>query len=154
LADKPKRIIPARHEKFIENYLRTGEKKKSAVAAGYPPASAANAATLIMSTPAAQEAIQASRAAVMKKAEYSLEQSVKQIEDGIRFAIKTGNANAYAKFTELKMKAFGLLEEKINIRQSGFSIVVNLGDEATPTQPTITLPPLTKKEEDDDDIFD
>jgi phage terminase small subunit len=110
---------------FVEEYLKTGQGKQSAIKAGYPAKTAQqNAVALLKKDKFVVDAIAKARGAVVAAGTYNLQMAMKEADDAIKFARKTENANAYVKAVELKTKLNGLLVEKHDHRVAGFAVVV------------------------------
>jgi alkanesulfonate monooxygenase SsuD/methylene tetrahydromethanopterin reductase-like flavin-dependent oxidoreductase (luciferase family) len=153
------RLTP-KHQKAIEVYAQTGSQQKAVRAAGF---TGKRAGTVIFNRPEVQAEVERVRAAVAKKTEYDLEAAMEECNAGMLFARETENANALAKFIELKSKLMGLLIDKSEVRNMGmFQIhiagVPPLGA-LPPTPAAVQLPTVAAVEEaevvesTDDDIF-
>lgn len=94
-------------------------------------------------TPIVKALVAEAQKAVQAKINYGLEQAMQEAQDAIEFAKKTENANAYVKAVELRTKLNGLLVEKLDVRQSGFTLNVH----------GFTPIPIPKPEDDGSDIF-
>lgn len=119
-----KKLTP-QQAKFVAEYLRHGEGKAAAIAAGYSEHSAASQASVMLSTnEAVKEAIAAARNTLIAEGTYNLKTAMKEAEDAMQFAKDTDNANAYTKAVELRAKLNGLLIEKHAHTMVGFSVNV------------------------------
>lgn len=136
---KTRKINP-RQQKFVEEYLRHGNARNAATAAGYSPKSAKDLATKFVvqeKSPAVTQALNEARAKSITLAAYNADVAMTECEDAIQFARETENANAYVKAVELKSKLKGLLVEKLDVRQVGFQIQIS-GIDGPPTPTTST----------------
>lgn len=81
----------------------------------------------LLKTPQVVAALAAVRAEMAKRAEYSMDRFVSEIDEAAEFAIKTENATALVRARELKAKALGLLVERIDARVAiGFSVALHI----------------------------
>lgn len=91
----------------------------------------------------------------MEKSAYNLEAAMREADEAIAFAIKTGNANAYVKAAELKAKLNGLLVDKMQIQLPAFSLRIGGIDDPPPaidvaSQVIASLPAPQDDDEEDD----
>lgn len=71
-------------------------------------------------------ALDEARRELAAQAHYGFDEAMKEIDAGIAFSIKTENANALAKFTELRMRLSGQYIEKVDQRNlTAFSINIH-----------------------------
>lgn len=117
--------LTPRKETFALEYIRTGSSKASAIAAGYSPKSAGNAAGRLLKDPHVKSVLEAARERSNAVAQYTATQAMRELEDGMNFAITTKNATALARFVELRMKQAGLLVDRSDVRMlGGFKIEI------------------------------
>lgn len=136
-----KRLTP-REAKVIEEYCKHGNGKEALRAAGYSQHS-----DVIRRNRNVREALKGVITKAQKKSGYNLEQAMQEAEDAIAFAKKTDNANAYVKAVELRSKLNGLLVEKYDVRQSGFSVVITgLSSAEVPVISPVVVKQITKGE--------
>lgn len=76
--------------------------------------------------------IEEAQKSVQLAANYNAQVAIEEAQRGIEFAIATNNANAYAKFVELKMKMSGLLVEKIDVRGQLAPMLIQIEGLKTP----------------------
>lgn len=145
MSEKPLNLSQLR---FIAEYVKDGNAKRAAIAAGYAEKSAKSIGYSLLQVPAVQDAVEATRKEVQVQAVYNLAESMREAEEAMKFAKETENANAYVKAVELRSKLNGLLIERVDLRaQSGFHVNIIRRARALPDIP------LVKSEEDDDDIW-
>jgi phage terminase small subunit len=145
--DIPIKPLTDRQKAFVENYVKTGNAKQSAITAGFPAASAYQRGhEMATKVAATTEALKDVRKEVAEKLKYTAIEAMQECQDAIIFARETGNANAYVKAVELRSKLQGLLIEKHDVRQVGFSIRIDGVDD-----PSSIIPVVSTKVEDEDD---
>lgn len=150
MAGKPRTDLSEREQKFVRELLRVGNQSEAERLAGYPDGSAGQ----LMKRPLIQAALAKGREIVQKKLSYGLEQAMEQAQEAYEFALQTDNANAAVKAAELRAKLNGLLVEKIDVRQSGFQLVIKGFGSSPPAQPDIlTTARPAEDDEDEDDIW-
>jgi hypothetical protein len=116
--------LSPKHLKFIEAYVATSNMKMAATIAGFSPTNASH----LIKQPAIKKALDAIREKSLIVSSWNLEKAMIEADQGIAFARETGNANAFAKFSELKAKYNGLLIDRMDVRQANFEInVLGLG---------------------------
>ncbi len=117
--------LTPKKEAFALEYIRTGAAKASAIAAGYSPKSAQSAAGRLLQDPHVKSFLDAARERSVAVAQYTASAAMRELDNVIAFAMKTNNANAYAKAVELKMKQSGLLIDRTDMRVlGGFKIEI------------------------------
>lgn len=108
-----------RQRAFIREYLRNGGNGAAAArAAGYSknsPSSARRQALQLLNIPIVADAIANGREDFQIITAYDAKAFMAELDAGAEFAIKTNNATALARFRELKGRAAGLLDQKIDI---------------------------------------
>jgi hypothetical protein len=117
---RKKQISPKQLE-WISAYIQLDSVKKAAQAVGVKEETAKQwkRGALVKAE------LEKAREKVRKKVGYTLESGMREAEAAKQFAIKKGNANAYVKAVELKLKLNGLLIEKHDHRMvANFSISV------------------------------
>ncbi len=148
-----------RQARFAAEYLKHGNGEAAAIAAGYTENNAAwTADNLLKNCPGVIELIAQSRKAVAVEGTYNLKTAMKECEDTMELAVKTENANAYAKAVELRSKLNGLLVEKHDVRQVGFHVSVggidfNKRDGTEPIPDEIDITATSKEDDDAEDLF-
>lgn len=153
-----KNFDPYKH-KFVEEYVKDGNAKRSAQAAGFSAGSSSQNGVYLLRDPYVVEALETARKRAQEKCDYNAEQAMKEANDAIAFAINTGNANAYVKAVELRAKIQGLLVDKIDLKsQVAFSIIMQplrpQKEQILPTEYTVEqLPAGDPFEGVDDDPF-
>lgn len=119
----PEKLNP-RHAKLVEERMKGKTVEDAAQAAGI---SRTHGSRILNNSPAAKKAMETAQKAVQAKINYGLETAMNEAKDAIEFAKRTDNANAYVKAVELRSKLNGLLVEKHDVRQVGFSLVIQRG---------------------------
>lgn len=102
-----------RQARFVSEYVKSGNGRAAAIAAGYSEKNAGtHAAQLLNHNAAVVAAVAEAKKVIGETLLYDSRAAMKELDDAIDFAKKTNNASAYARCTELKMKMSGLLAEK------------------------------------------
>lgn len=123
---KKARKLTPKQATFVAEYLKDSNGTRAAIAAGYSPRNARHQAwELLHKQPSVVEALEETRKASAKKAEYNLDTAMKEAEEAIEFSKNTKNANAYVKAVELRTKLNGLLIEKHDVRHAGFQLIIS-----------------------------
>jgi phage terminase small subunit len=148
-----KRLTP-KQLKFVEFYLAGNSGAVSARLAGFSEKCAGERAMKLLNrNPLVKEAVAEARKTSEGKAKYNYESAMQEADRAIQFAVTHKNANAYVKAAELKMKLSGLLIERHDVRQVGFSINISGIDaaqgalEASPALAN-ALPPAGEEKDD------
>lgn len=86
----------------------------------------------LLKQPVIAAALRAVRAEMAKRAEYTMDRLVGELDEAAQFAIETENATALVRARELKAKALGLLVDRMDLRvqQIPFKIVISGIDDA------------------------
>jgi phage terminase small subunit len=123
-----------RWQRFVVSYITQGNRAKAAIAAGYSPRRADQAAYKLENHPAIAEAIRAVRRAMAERQRYTLDKLVADFDSAAAFAIETGNATALVRAREAKGKAMGLLVDRIDARVQNvpFRLVIGGIDDGKP----------------------
>ncbi len=119
MADK----LTPRQQLFIAHYLKGAPATAAAREAGFSEAYAHKAPRVLLAKPLIKAAIDAAQGELRAKASFEVEDALREADEMIGFAKQHKNAMAAAKLLELKMKLFGLLVEKLDVRQT----LVDLG---------------------------
>lgn len=131
---KPQTGISEREQVFIKAYLKCGSYTQAALAAGFTANEARKRGYLMAKRKPVAAAIAAAQAEVQKENVFDLKAAIVELDQRISAADKAKQHSAVAKMLELKMKAHGLLVEKFDVRQSGFSVeIIGVGHEKPPT---------------------
>lgn len=132
----PPRRITQQQARFIEAYLANGcsNATQAALAAGFAPRSAKGAGwRLLNRNDLVVAAIDKRRRALAERTDRTLDAMVHQLDADRAFAIKTENAAAAVRATELQAKMLGHLVERRHVQAEGVVVqVVRFGDAAIP----------------------
>lgn len=113
---------------FAQRYAETGNGTAAIKYAGFTGVSAGVEASKLLKNEEVAAMIAQIKADAMKESAYTLKVAMDEAKAVCEFAIKTKNANAYAKAVELRSKLSGLLIEKHQVQQLGnFSIQIDIG---------------------------
>jgi phage terminase small subunit len=153
----PREVLTERDRIFIKAYLTGGSKTAAAIAAGASEKKARSAGYQMAKKPVVAKAIAAAQTEVQKENAFDLKAAIVELDQRIAAADKAKQHSAVAKMLELKMKAHGLLVEKFDVRQSGFSVeIIGVGQDKPPTihlngsgLPALPAPAFAKKDEDE-----
>lgn len=125
-----------RRQRFVEHYLLCGNAVVAAERAGYrgSPGTMRRTAHRVLHTPEVAAAITAARKAIATRNEFSFDTAMSQLREDRQFAIKTENATAAVRASELMAKMSGHLVDRIDarIQQVPFRIVIGGIDDAVP----------------------
>lgn len=154
---RPQSGISEKEQAFIKAYLKCGTYTGAALAAGFTPNEARKRGHLMAKRKPVAEAIAAAQSQVVKENAFDLKAAITELDQRIATASTAKQHSAVAKMLELKMKAHGLLVEKFDVRQSGFSVeIIGVGQDKPPTihlngagLPALPAPAF-KRESDDD----
>jgi hypothetical protein len=129
-ASKPQSGLSDQEQIFIKAYLKCGSYTGAAREAGFSDTQARAKGHLMAKRKPVAAAIAAAQTAVAKETKYDLLEAVKQMDIDMAQARKDKQLSALAKMHELKMKAHGLLIERVDLRQNGFNVnIVGLDGE-------------------------
>lgn len=128
---KKSEVLEPRDNRFVAEFLKSGNATASAEIAGFGHAWAHNAAYRLLRRQPIVDRIKKAQEEVMKEAKYDLKAAMDQAQEAIEFAkLSPQGANAYVKAVELRAKLSGLLIERTEITTTPFSI--NIGRYDTP----------------------
>jgi hypothetical protein len=114
-----------RRQKFVEGFLLCGNATLAAQRAGYRTRYMRRAAHDLTRIPEIAAAIAEGRKALAERASFTFDRAMEQLRADRDFAIKTENATAAVRASELMAKMSGHLVERVDARvATGF--VVNL----------------------------
>lgn len=108
----PKRPLTEKQKIYAQEIAKGTSSNQAAKIAGYKRSNSSE----MKKSPAVQAVIEEARKSIVDVAKYNAQAAMEEAQRGIEFAIATNNANAYAKFVELRMKVCGHLVEKIDVR--------------------------------------
>ncbi|HET6807280.1 MAG TPA: terminase small subunit [Frateuria sp.] len=110
------RKLSPRQQRFIAEIQKGVPGVQAAIAAGYSVRSAKHAAyQLLHENKLVRAELERVRQQLVALTEYNGERCMAECDDGIAFARRTDNANAFARLVELKARLTGLLREKVDI---------------------------------------
>lgn len=110
------RELTPKQRRFIAAFQTGIPAAQAAVQAGYSPKTAKHAAYQLMhDNKLVRAELDKLRQHLIAEAEYNGEKALADCDNGMAFAIKTANANAYVRAAELKMRLTGLLRDKLDI---------------------------------------
>ena len=109
-------VLTPKRGTFVKHYLETSNGTEAARKAGYAPAFCSQEAYRLLRRADVSAAIDAARTTLAEASIYDIQRAMNEAMAGIRFAIKTGNANALAKLVEHRARLNGLLIERVDMR--------------------------------------
>lgn len=130
---------------FIEEFIRNRGNGAVAYGLAYPNSKPENRSAYsarILKIALVQEELKRRRQEIEKETEYTVKESMADLEKAEKLAERTENANALAKVVELRMKLHGLLVEKHDHSFSGFNLMIG----------GLTPPPLPAPQKIHEDI--
>ncbi len=116
MAGRRKPKLDPRKSIFISEILTGKNGAEAARAAGIEKKNAARQANRWQNDPAIAEEIEQGLAAIRQDAEVTCETMIRQLDADRQFAIKTENASAAARASELKAKLCGLMIDRRDVR--------------------------------------
>jgi phage terminase small subunit len=124
----------ARQQNFVAAYLSGKSGVEAARIAGYSAGAARTRSTeMLHHNPLTMAAIKEGQEKLRVDANYNAERAMKELDDAIAFAVKTGNANAYANCVRQKCELSGLLDAKKSDKNTPFQINIVGVDVAAPS---------------------
>jgi len=121
----PDAPLTPKEDKFVAVYMATQDKRRAVIEAGYGVKKPETTALRLLKKPNVRRAIDSLRLAVADKVAYEVKDALRELDETIAFAKKTGNATAYARAVELKARISGLIIEKKDMRvAAGFQVIV------------------------------
>ncbi len=154
--------LSERDLKFVEVFMKTGSQVEAARACGMTDAQASSKACSWAKRPAIKKAIEEATKVTQDALNYGHRQAVEELDKRIADASRDKQHSAIGKLMELKMKSFGMLVDKVDIRNNNplTLLIQGFGDErkeiAVQSQPLTLLDLKPKAEEEDDgsDLID
>ncbi len=116
MAGRKKKKLDPRKSIFISEILTGKNGAEAARAAGVEKKNAARQANRWQNDPAIAEEIEQGLAAIRQDAEVTCESMIRQLDADRQFAIKTENASAATRASELKAKLVGLMIDRRDVR--------------------------------------
>ncbi len=116
MAGRKKLKLDARKSIFISEILTGNNGAEAARAAGIEKRNAARQASRWQKEPEVAEEIEKGLAAIREGAEVTAETMIRQLDADRQFAIKTENASAATRSSELKAKLVGLMIDRRDVR--------------------------------------
>jgi hypothetical protein len=129
----PTNILKPKWAKFVAEYIKSGNASQSAVAAGLNERQGKR----LLRNPLVIAEIDRLRKEIMAEGKFGLQKAMQEAEDGIKFAVQTENANAYATLVIHRAKLHGLVIDKADHRISG-SFQINISG-INPSRPVAEL---------------
>lgn len=117
----------AKWQRFVMEYVRSGNRTAAAIAAGYAPRRADNAGYRLSHIPAIAEAVKAVRRALAERSRYTLDSLIAELDEAAEFARQTENAAALVRAREMKGKAMGLIVDRLDARVQAVPFRIAIG---------------------------
>ena len=125
--------------KFVEFYCGGDNATQAAIRAGFAPQAAHTRGWKLLEMDQIKEAVEDYRKkvarALAETATYNVKEAVEEIEDAMKFARATGNANALLQALKQKQALFGLGEKDKGADAVGF--VLNINGLVAPNAPKV-----------------
>jgi phage terminase small subunit len=127
---KPRFTI--KQQRFVQAYKTSGNINEAARKAGYSVKN--RSLSKILASPPVLAELEKHKQEVIASGRYGYEKAMKECEEAMIFSRETENAAALVKAIELKTKLSGLMIEKHEVKQVGFSVVISGVDANLPTE--------------------
>jgi phage terminase small subunit len=118
--------LTSQQVKFVELYCNGANATQAAIGAGFAPQAAHTRGWKLLEMDQIKEAVEDYRKKVARalddSATYTVKEAVEEIEQLIKFARQTGNANAYSQALKQKQALYGLGEKDKGSDAAGFQI--------------------------------
>lgn len=138
------RELTPRQAEFVRLYLTGQPATVAARQAGYATHYARRACTHLLDKPHIAAAVAEARQKLTAKTQYDLETAVAEIDANLRHAKELKQMSAVAKLQELKLKAHGLLIDKLHMQAEVVDITSALAEArarvALPYKPQAAIP--------------
>jgi phage terminase small subunit len=132
--------LTSQQVKFVELYCNGANATQAAIGAGFAPQAAHTRGWKLLEMDQIKEAVEDYRKKVARalddSATYTVKEAVEEIEQLIKFARQTGNANAYSQALKQKQALYGL-GEKDKAEANNFQI--NITGLAAPKGATVEV---------------
>lgn len=99
--------LTPRQERFVANYLKTGNAKRAAIAAGYKPNYAHSQSGQTLQVPAVKAKLEQCRMEIHKKDIISIEYKLQYLKDGMEYYASVQEWDKGAKLCEVANKIQG-----------------------------------------------
>lgn len=115
-----------RKEAFVQAYLECGNGAEAARRAGYSERAAKKVASeLLRHDPLVIQAVEDGRRALQERNQITVDSMIRQFDEDRAFAVRTENATAAVRASELKAKLAGLLVDRRDVRMAaGFKVII------------------------------
>lgn len=118
-----KKTLTPRMRKFaFEIALGKRSQKDCAIEAGYAEADAASKASMLLRNPMVQHEVSLRRADFEKEGLRSVAEEYWRLEEKIKLAEEADQHSAAAKYTEMQLKLFGRLTDKVELRVGAIDV--------------------------------
>ncbi len=111
--------------RFVEEYLKTSDATRSAIAAGYAPKSAKTRGWKLLQQEPVKAELDRRKAEIREKTGRDIEDAIKEADEAIKFCKDNKNPMALTKAIEHKHKLEGFLKDKTPGNAQGFVIQIN-----------------------------
>jgi len=105
-----------RRQRFVEAYLICGSAVAAAQRAGYHGRSVRRTAARLLTVPEVAKAIEEGRTALAERSNFSMARAMSQLQEDRAFAIRTKNATAAVRASELMARMSGHLVDRLDAR--------------------------------------
>jgi hypothetical protein len=117
----------SRRQRFVESYLLGNSAVQAAKNAGYRGRCINRTAAKLLVVPEVATAIEVGRKAIAERASFTFDRAMEQLREDRTFAIRTENATAAVRASELMAKMSGHLVERVDARVAvGFSLNLHI----------------------------
>jgi phage terminase small subunit len=114
------RALSALQSRFVEAFLETKNATAAAIKAGYAEKNAKGAGyKLLRRNKSVQAAVKEREQQLRERNDVTIDTMINQLDEDRQFAVKTNNATAAVRASEIKAKLTGLLIDRIDQRSVG-----------------------------------
>lgn len=118
--------LSLKRQRFVEEYVLSGNGADACRRAGYSPRRADRSAQILLRAAPVQTAVKAIRAEIAERAGFAAEVAMRKLDDVIVHALKTENASAHCRAVELQARIAGVLVDRVDARVAIGAFVLNV----------------------------
>jgi phage terminase small subunit len=118
------KTLTPQQQKFVTEYLRSGNAKEATLIAGYSEKSARSMSYQLLKIPIIMAEIKKAQDTIQSEGVYNLKKALADADDAYEMARLKKNSAGMTAAATLKAKLSGLMIDRSEVKQVGFSIII------------------------------